>query len=93
MWSLYQKGASQLSGLVQITPPTARSGQNSLFTVLIAEHAVNTESPQRACLPLDAFIVEVATHIPPLPPVTRAYLIAAAGQIRAVLGCGASWLP
>jgi glycine rich protein/HYR domain-containing protein len=62
-------------------------------TVLIAEHAVNTENPQRACLPLDAFIVEVATRIPPLPPVTRAYLIAAAGQIRAVLGCGDSWLP
>jgi hypothetical protein len=62
-------------------------------TVLIAEHAVNTENPQRACLPLDAFIIEVATRIPPLPPVTRAYLIAAAGQIRAVLGCGDSWLP
>jgi hypothetical protein len=62
-------------------------------TVLIAEQAVNTENPLRACLPLDAFIVEVATRIPPLPPVTRAHLIAAAGQIRAVLGCGDSWLP
>jgi hypothetical protein len=62
-------------------------------TVLIAEQAVNTENPLRACLPLDALIVEVATRIPPLPPVTRAHLIAAAGQIRAVLGCGDSWLP
>ena len=62
-------------------------------TVLIAEHAVDTENTPRACLALDAFIIEVQTRIPPLPPVTRAYLIAAAGQIQAVLACGASWLP
>jgi hypothetical protein len=62
-------------------------------TVLIAEHAVNTENTPRACLALDAFIVEVATRIPPFPPVTRANLIAAAGQIQAVLACGDSWLP
>jgi hypothetical protein len=62
-------------------------------TVLIAEHAVGTENTPRACLALDAFVVEVATRIPPLPPITRAHLIAAAGQIRAVLGCGDSWIP
>jgi glycine rich protein/HYR domain-containing protein len=62
-------------------------------TVLIAEHAVSSENTPRACLALDAFVVEVATRIPPLPPVTRADLIAAAGQIQAVLACGDSWLP
>jgi hypothetical protein len=62
-------------------------------TVLIAEHAVDTENTPRACLALDAFIIEVQTRIPPLPPVARAYLIAAAAQIQAVLACGDSWIP
>jgi hypothetical protein len=62
-------------------------------TVLIAEHAVGTGNTPRACLALDAFVVEVATRIPPFPPVTRAHLIAAAAQIQAVLACGDSWLP
>jgi Glycine rich protein/HYR domain len=63
------------------------------YPVLIAEHAVDTENTPRACLALDVFILEVATRVPPLPPVTAAYLIAAAAQIQAVLGCGGSWLP
>ena len=62
-------------------------------TVLIAEHAVDTGNTPRACLALDAFIIEVQTRIPPLPPIARAYLIAAAAQIQAVLACGDSWLP
>jgi hypothetical protein len=62
-------------------------------TVLIAEHAVSSENTPRACLALDAFVVEVATRIPPFPPVTRANLIAAAAQIQAVLACGDSWIP
>jgi hypothetical protein len=63
------------------------------YPVLIAEHAVDTENTPRACLALDVFILEVATRVPPLPPVTAAQLIAAAAQIQAVLSCGDSWLP
>jgi HYR domain len=62
-------------------------------TVRIAGEAVDNANTPRACLALDAFIVEVATRIPPFPPVERAYLIAAAAQIQAVLACGDSWIP
>lgn len=40
-----------------------------------------------ACLAMSSFIIQVETHVPPLPPATVGQLVAAAAQIQAVLGC------
>jgi Glycine rich protein/HYR domain len=56
-------------------------------TVLIAEHAVATGNTGTACLALSSFIIQVETHVPPLPPATVGQLVAEAAQIQAVLGC------
>jgi Glycine rich protein/HYR domain len=76
--------AGQLAALYQ---EVKGFGPGLANTVLIAEQAVAAGNTGRACLALNAFVIEVATHIPPLPPATAAQLEATAGQIRAVLGC------
>ena len=76
--------AGQLAALYQAVQGY---GPGLANTVLIAEHAVAAGNTPRACLALDAFVIEVATRFPPLPPATAAQLIAAAAQIQAVLDC------
>ena len=56
-------------------------------TVLIAERAVASGNTGTACLAMSSFIIQVETHVPPLPRATVSQLIADATQIRAVLGC------
>ena len=76
--------AGQLAALYQAVQ---RYGPGLANTVLIAEQAAAAGNTPRACLALNAFIIGVATHIPPLPPATAAALYADATQIQAVLGC------
>lgn len=76
--------AGQLAALHQAVQDL---GPGLANTVLIAERAVAAKNTESACLALDAFVIEVATRIPPLPAATFASLLAAAERIQAVLGC------
>jgi Glycine rich protein/HYR domain len=76
--------AGQLAALYQAVQGF---GPGLANTVLIAERAVAAGDTGQACLALDAFVIEVATHIPPLPLATVALLGADAARIQAVLGC------
>jgi len=76
--------AGQLAALYQ---QVKGLGVGLANTVLIAERAVATGNTGTACLAMSSFIIQVETHVPPLPPVTVGQLVAEAAQIQAVLGC------
>jgi hypothetical protein len=73
--------------LVDLFQDVQGLGPGLANTVLIAQRAVAAGNTPRACLALNAFIIEVATHIPPLSPAITGDLYADAAQIQAVLGC------
>ena len=76
--------AGQLAALYQ---DVKGFGPGLANTVLIAERAVASGNTGTACLAMSSFIIEVETHVPPLPRATMNQLVADAAQIQAVLGC------
>jgi hypothetical protein len=78
--------AAQLADLHQAVHGVG-SGDSLANIVAIAQQQVSAGHPALACVTLTAFLIEVKTQFPPIPPATATNLITDAERIQAVLGC------